>query len=162
MVEYSKINELTEKQRVFCEAYCRLWDATKAAKAAGYSEKTAYNIGWENVRKRECADYIQFIKDNAFEFAGVSILRNVQELAKVAYGSAADLRKAWTTAELETVKVKQYDKLKALEMLNRMGGYNAPDKVDLSNPDGTMKQTIIFSDGTTRDERGNIVEKADH
>lgn len=194
MVEYSKIGELTEKQRIFCEAYCRLWDATKAAKEAGYSEKTAYSIASENLRKPECADYIKFIKDNAFEFAGVSILRNVQELAKVAYGSGADLRKAWetmedwenlpddvkatiaevtvttrtvntldenqelTTAELETVKVKQYDKLKALEMLNRMGGYNAPDKVDLSNPDGTMKQTIIFSDGTTRDERGNIVE----
>ncbi len=47
------------------------------------------------------------------------------------------------------------------EMLDRANG-KAKTSLELSNPDGTMKQTIIFSDGTTRDERGNIVEKADH
>ena len=47
------------------------------------------------------------------------------------------------------------------EMLDRANG-KPKSSVELSNPDGTMKQTIIFSDGTTRDERGNIVEKADH
>lgn len=191
MIEYPKIGELTEKQRIFCEAYCRLWDATKAAKEAGYSEKTAYSIGSENLRKPECAEYVQFIKDNAADFAGVSILRNVQELAKVAYGSAADLRKAWAKLEdweylpedvkasisevitvtrvlktddevleqsIESVKIKQYDKLRAIELLNKMLGYNAPEKLDLSNPDGSMRpKTIIFSDGTSRDQNGNII-----
>lgn len=184
MTDYPNIGDLTEKQRIFCEAYCRLWNATKAAIQAGYSEKTAYEIGSQNLRKLECRNYIQFIKDNALEFAGVSLLRNAQELAKVAYGSGADLREAWkdlkkweelpdevkatisevttTTrtvigfeqvAELETVKIKQYDKLKALEMLNRMGGYNAAEKVETSNPDGSLrpKTTIIFSDGSKRD-----------
>ena len=47
------------------------------------------------------------------------------------------------------------------EMLDRANG-KAKTSLEVSNPDGTMKQTIIFSDGTTRDERGNIVEKADH
>ena len=47
------------------------------------------------------------------------------------------------------------------EMLDRANG-KPKTSLELSNPDGTMKQTIIFSDGTTRDERGNIVEKADH
>ena len=43
------------------------------------------------------------------------------------------------------------------EMLDRANG-KPKTSLELSNPDGTMKQTIIFSDGTTRDERGNIVE----
>lgn len=41
------------------------------------------------------------------------------------------------------------------EMLDRANG-KAKTSLELSNPDGTMKQTIIFSDGTTRDEYGNI------
>ncbi|WP_395652662.1 terminase small subunit [Brevundimonas sp.] len=172
MIEYSNIGDLTEKQRIFCEMYCRVWDATKAAKEAGYSEKTAYSIGSENLRKPECAKYIQFIKDNALEFAGVSMLRNMQELAKIAYGSGADIRRTWESLEdwcdlpddvkstisevttstrviksiggdeesgasivqaIETVKVKQYDKLKALEILNKMGGFNAPEKIEMNN-----------------------------
>ena len=47
------------------------------------------------------------------------------------------------------------------EMLDRANG-KPKSSLELSNPDGTMKQTIIFSDGTTRDDRGNIVETEDH
>ena len=50
---------LTNKQRVFVEEYLRTFNATAAAIAAGYSEKTAYNIGHENVRKPEIAAEIQ-------------------------------------------------------------------------------------------------------
>lgn len=88
-------DKLTEKQRIFCEVYCRCWNATKAALQAGYSEKTAHTTGWENLRKPEIQAYINEIKANAAEFAGVSLLRNAQELAKIAYSSAADLRKTW-------------------------------------------------------------------
>ena len=49
----------------------------------------------------------------------------------------------------------------AESIFDRMFG-KPKQSTELSNPDGTLKQTIIFSDGTTRDERGNIVEKADH
>jgi phage terminase small subunit len=49
---------LTTKQQVFVEEYLKHFNATKAAIDAGYSPKTAYNIGWENVRKREIADVI--------------------------------------------------------------------------------------------------------
>lgn len=180
MNDYPKIEQLTEKQRIFCERYCTHWNATRAAKEAGYSEDTAYNIGWENVRKRECADYIQYIKDHAFEYANVSMLRIVQELAKVAFASGADLRSAWDSMEdwenlpdevkatisevvvssrvlrtiesgsetvlsetIDSIKVKQYDKLKAIEILNRMAGYNAPDKLDHTTGGEKLPQTII-------------------
>lgn len=197
MIDYPKINDLTEKQRIFCERYCTHWNATKAAIEAGHSEKTAHAIGWENLRKLEIQEYIKHIKDNALEFAGVSLLRNAQELAKVAYGSGADIRKAWESLEewaqlpdevkatiaevttttrvikmmggdeetgasiiqaIESVKVKQYDKLKALEMLNRMGGFNAAEKIDHSTlGEKIEKKVIVFTDGTLRDERGNVI-----
>jgi phage terminase small subunit len=41
---------LTEKQRQFVEEYLVDFNAKQAAIRAGYSEKTAYNTGWENLR----------------------------------------------------------------------------------------------------------------
>jgi len=50
---------LTNKQAAFVEHYLQSFNATQAAIEAGYSEKTAYNSGWENLRKREIADVIE-------------------------------------------------------------------------------------------------------
>ena len=49
---------MTERQKKFCDYYIKLGDATKAAIKAGYSKKTAYSIGSENLRKPEIAEYI--------------------------------------------------------------------------------------------------------
>jgi phage terminase small subunit len=49
---------MTNKQKVFAEEYLIGFNATKAAIHAGYSEKTAYSIGWENLRKPEIRSYI--------------------------------------------------------------------------------------------------------
>ncbi len=49
---------LSNKQAAFVEEYLKHFNATKAAIDAGYSPKTATNIGWENVRKREIAEAI--------------------------------------------------------------------------------------------------------
>lgn len=50
---------LTNKQRIFVEEYPVDFNATRAAKAAGYSDKTAYSIGQENLKKPEIAEAIQ-------------------------------------------------------------------------------------------------------
>lgn len=51
---------LTDKQRAFVEAYLTCgFNATEAARRAGYSERTAHAIGWENLRKPEIAAAIQ-------------------------------------------------------------------------------------------------------
>lgn len=49
---------LTVKQKAFADEYIKCGNATKAAKKAGYSEKTAEVIGYENLRKPEIAAYI--------------------------------------------------------------------------------------------------------
>jgi len=48
----------SKKQRVFIEEYLKCWNATQAAINAGYSEKTAYSIGPENLKKPDIADEI--------------------------------------------------------------------------------------------------------
>lgn len=50
---------LTSKQRIFVAEYVRDFNATRAARAAGYSEKTAYAIGWANLQKPEIAEEIE-------------------------------------------------------------------------------------------------------
>jgi phage terminase small subunit len=49
---------VTPKQKRFCDEYLIDTNATQAAIRAGYSEKTAYSIGEENLRKPEIRAYI--------------------------------------------------------------------------------------------------------
>ena len=49
---------LNERQKRFCDEYLIDLDATKAAVRAGYSKKTAYAIGSENLRKPQLREYI--------------------------------------------------------------------------------------------------------
>ena len=50
--------KLTPKQKKFCEWYIKTGNATEAAKKSGYSEKTAGDIGAENLRKPNISAYI--------------------------------------------------------------------------------------------------------
>lgn len=51
--------KLTAKQKRFCDEYLIDLNATQAAIRAGYSEKTAYSIGQENLKKPEISEYIE-------------------------------------------------------------------------------------------------------
>lgn len=50
---------LTPKQKAFAEEYVKCGNETEAAKKAGYSPKTAYSIGSENLKKPEIIAYIK-------------------------------------------------------------------------------------------------------
>lgn len=96
--------KLTNKQKRFCEEYVVDWNATRAAIAAGYSEKTARQIGQQNLSKLDIADYIQEIQQDLQKLAGVSALRNMIELRKIAYSNIANLKRDWLTE-------KEFDEL---------------------------------------------------
>ena len=51
--------KLTAKQQLFCDEYLIDLNATQAAIRAGYSKKTAYSIGQENLNKPEIKEYIE-------------------------------------------------------------------------------------------------------
>ena len=59
--------ELTNKQKIFCEHYIQCWNATEAARKAGYNgdDNTLGVIGHQNLRKPKIKDYIdQRIEEN--------------------------------------------------------------------------------------------------
>lgn len=49
---------LTPKQKAFADYYIECGNATEAAKRAGYSEKTAYRTGADNLKNPQIIDYI--------------------------------------------------------------------------------------------------------
>lgn len=51
--------KLTAKQQRFVDEYLKDLNATQAALRAGYSEKTAYSVGHENLKKPEIQKAIQ-------------------------------------------------------------------------------------------------------
>lgn len=107
---------LTEKQKAFVREYLVDLNATAAAKRAGYSEKTAYSVGNENLTKPEISKAIQKAMQERQERTQVTQDMVVQEISKVAFKDAADF------AESE---LKYANKLKALEMLAKHLGLYA-------------------------------------
>lgn len=54
----AKKRKLTIKELRFIEEYIRCWNGAKAARLAGYSEKSAYDTAYENLRKPEILEQI--------------------------------------------------------------------------------------------------------
>ena len=83
---------MTEKQKLFCEEYLIDLNATQAALRAGYSEKTAYSIGNENLKKPEIQEYIQKRlkeKEDAEKFEKIKAWTKVAvEAAEMIYNGA--------------------------------------------------------------------------
>lgn len=91
----AELSELTEKQKKFCQEYIFDWNGTRAAKAAGYSEKTAQEMASENLRKPIIKAYISKIQEDLEKVAGISRLQVLQEHQKLAFSSIAHLHNSW-------------------------------------------------------------------
>ncbi|OKP78742.1 hypothetical protein A3844_28940 [Paenibacillus helianthi] len=81
---------LTPKQRIFILEYLRTFNATGAAIAAGYSKKSAYTIGWENLRKPEIQAAIKQAKEQYTEELGLDLKRIIAEWMKIAFADTGD------------------------------------------------------------------------
>lgn len=93
---------LTRKQQKFIDEYfaCGM-NATEAAKRAGYSEATAYSIGWENLRKPEIKEVIeQRFKD--------SLMSADEVLARLVEHAKGDIGQLWdeTTGQIDWEKAR--------------------------------------------------------
>lgn len=109
--------KLTEKQKRFCEEYLIDFNATQAALRAGYSQKTAYSIGDENLRKPEIQSEIQSLIKKRSERTGINADSVIKELVKIAF------------AETE---ITGKEKMKALELLGKHLGLFDNCKADES------------------------------
>ena len=62
--ENKPIRKLTIKEKLFCIEWCICRNASEAARRAGYSVKTAFAIGAENLKKPKLIEYISHLNGN--------------------------------------------------------------------------------------------------
>jgi hypothetical protein len=75
------VRKLNPKRQAFVNEYLQCWNATEAAKRAGYSAKTAYSVGYELLRIAEIAEAIdERIKANTM--SADEVLWRLAEIAR--------------------------------------------------------------------------------
>jgi phage terminase small subunit len=133
--------KLTEKQKRFADYYIETGNATESAIRAGYSEKTAKEMGYENLTKPHIREYVDsMLKEignkrimNAEEVMTIltSIARNQEQEDVVVFGENGP--------EITSKGMSAKDRLKALELIGKR--YTLwTDKTQL---EGTIGVTIV-------------------
>lgn len=104
------LEDLTEKQKIFCREYIFDWNGARAARVAGYSEDSAREIASENLTKPHIQAYITLIQRDLEKTAGISRLKVIAEHQKLAFSSIAHLHDTWVTRkEFEKLTDEQKD-----------------------------------------------------
>lgn len=115
--------KLTDKQEIFCKEYLIDLNATQAAIRAGYSKKTAKDIGCQNLAKLYIAKRIQDLMQERSERVQITQDRVLQEYARLAF---LDVRKLYNeNGDLLHVTDLDDDTAAAISGLEiaREGGY---------------------------------------
>lgn len=81
---------LTPKQQAFVREYLADMNATQAAVRAGYSQKTAKEIGYQTLGRPEVADAIAEAMRARSKRTQITADRLVEEMAKLAYADITD------------------------------------------------------------------------
>lgn len=87
-----KTKELTGKQKKFIDEYLIDFNATRSAIAAGYSERTAHAVGWENLRKPSIKSEI----DTRLDEVRMSKSETLRRISDIAAGDVADFMEITT------------------------------------------------------------------
>lgn len=158
---------LTDKQRRFVDEYLIDLNATQAAIRAGYSEKTAYRTGADNLRKPQIAKAVSEAKNSRSERTKIDADWLLRRLADEAEADINDLYdedgslkpvKDWPEiwrkglvagVDIEEIredgrtvgmvrKIKLSDRVKRLELIGKHVDVQAfREQVGVGNPDGT-------------------------
>lgn len=136
MAANTKKRKLTPKEERFCYEYlANGFNATKAAIKAGYSQRSAGEIGRQNLMKLELRNKIQDMKDNLSETAGISALMIAKEHAKIAFSDVASLHNTWITRkELEELTDDQRSCIQEISskiLKQNQGTRDEPDMWDV-------------------------------
>jgi phage terminase small subunit len=82
---------LSPKQRLFVQEYIIDLNATQAAIRAGYSEKTAKEIGYENLTKPHIAEKVQEAMDLRSRRTEITADKVLVEIGKLAFSNSKNL-----------------------------------------------------------------------
>jgi phage terminase small subunit len=103
--------KLNEQQRLFVKYYIVTLNAAESARRAGYSVKTARQMGYELLTRPYIVDAIEKGVEKRMEKADISAERILEELASIAF---------LTPEQLDALKsIKGGEKMRALELLEK-------------------------------------------
>jgi len=162
-----KVGTLTGKEERFCYEYLLDLNATKTAIRAGYSAKSARYIGYQNLTKLHIKTRIAELQSDLAKAAGITALRIVMELKKIAFSSVGDLRIDWKTLKDwesltedqkcciqevtttpgrygDSLNVKFYNKQEALKTLANILGIKAPSRNEITGKDGESYAWTLY------------------
>ncbi|BDQ54943.1 MULTISPECIES: terminase small subunit [Enterococcus] len=132
---------MTEKQKRFCDFYIETGNATQAAIKAGYSEKTAKQIGQENLTKPDLRAYIDErlaeLKNERTADAQ-EVLEYLTAVMRGEYKEATLIGVGEGAQAVVDIDVGAKDRLKAAELLGKRHALFT-DKVDLQTGDIVIK-----------------------
>ena len=84
--------KLTTKQRLFADEYIKSGNATEAALKAGYSKRTSYSIGNENLKKPEIKKYIDKKLDEIESHKIADAKEAMQAITAIARGETNEIQ----------------------------------------------------------------------
>lgn len=139
---------LTARQQKFCEQYLIDLNGTQSAIRAGYSPKTANRIANENLTKPDIQEKIRELQKEAREQAGITKQEVINTLSDIIRANVADLfqdsgikpvnelsdiqKKCIESIKISKGKteIKLFNKLVAIERINKMMGWDLPEKTE--------------------------------
>lgn len=120
---------MTQKQRRFCDEYLIDCNATQAAIRAGYSKRTAYAIGEQNLKKLELKNYINAKLEEISSQKTADAKEVVEYLTSVMRGEAKaevvvveGTGEGYSSARKVEKAPDEKEKLKAAELLGKYHG----------------------------------------
>lgn len=132
---------MTEKQKRFCDFYIETGNAKEVAIRAGYSEKTAKQIGQENLTKPDLRAYIDErlaeLKNERTADAQ-EVLEYLTAVMRGEYKEATLIGVGEGAQAVVDIDVGAKDRLKAAELLGKRHALFT-DKVDLQTGDIVIK-----------------------
>ena len=121
--------KLTVKQRRFIDYYIQSGNASEAARKAGYSPKTAYSMGVENLRKPQVQAAIQTRLAELDSERTADTKEILEYLTAVMRGDAEEevvvnvgTGKGYSQAQKNKAQVSAKERIKAAELLAKVHG----------------------------------------
>lgn len=149
------LEDLKAEWIVFAHEYVREWNGTNSYQKAypNVKRETARAEACRLLAKPSIKAYIEECKQNLAELSGISALRNLEVLKKMAYtdiemkddGEMSEEEFSALSNDMKAclaeisfintptgtiVKYKVYDRIRAIQEINKMLGLNAPEKIE--------------------------------
>ena len=141
---------MTPKQKKFCDEYIKSGNAKQSAIKAGYSPKTAYSIGNENLNKPELKAYIDERLNELSNHQILSATEVLEYLSRVVAGKETEYV-ATSKGVFPDVPVSAKDRISAAkELLKR---YPTTDPME------KQKLKKLTADARISEAKANVVER---